>query len=166
MDIWAFSETDVYVIDWSGKIWHGTGEPEPTPTPTATATPDTGTVLGVAFNDLNGDSLHDENEPGVAGATLLIRRGRSEVATVVSDAAGLFRFDGIVPGAYTVQGKDAPGGFARSAFLATFRIDANQQIELYLAYEANGDQTATPTPTGTVQPPPAGTPAYLPVLTH
>jgi hypothetical protein len=169
MDIWAFSETDVFVIDWSGKIWHGTGEPEPTPTPTATATPETGRVLGFAFNDLNGDSLHDDNEPGLAGSKLLIRRGRTEVATVVSGADGAFRFDGIAPGAYTVECSEAPVGFARSRFLGTFRIRANQEIEVYLGHEVGAPAaTSTPTATATVpgQPNAAGTPAYLPVLTH
>jgi photosystem II stability/assembly factor-like uncharacterized protein len=169
MDIWAFGETDVFVVDWSGKIWHGTGEPEPTPTPTATATPETGRVLGFAFNDLNGDSLHDENEPGLEGAKLLIRRGRTEVATVVSGSDGAFRFDGVTPGAYTVECADAPQGFARSRFLGTFRLRANQEIEVYLGYEAAGPEaTSTPTATATVtsQPNAAGTPAYLPVLTH
>ncbi len=43
MDIWAFSTDDVFIIDWSGKIWHGTGPDDgtdtPTPTPTETASP-------------------------------------------------------------------------------------------------------------------------------
>lgn len=43
MDIWAFSEDNVFVVDWSGKLWHGTGKDAgtetPTPTPTETETP-------------------------------------------------------------------------------------------------------------------------------
>jgi photosystem II stability/assembly factor-like uncharacterized protein len=38
MDMWAFSEQDVFVVDWSGKIWHGSGEAAETETPTPTAT--------------------------------------------------------------------------------------------------------------------------------
>lgn len=43
MDVYAFSMDEVIVLDWSGKIWRGTGAPTPTPTststPTATNTP-------------------------------------------------------------------------------------------------------------------------------
>jgi len=43
MDVKALSMDEVILLDWSGKIWRGTGAPTPTPTstntPTATATP-------------------------------------------------------------------------------------------------------------------------------
>lgn len=43
MDLKVFSMDEVILVDWSGKIWRGTGAPTPTPTstntPTATATP-------------------------------------------------------------------------------------------------------------------------------
>jgi photosystem II stability/assembly factor-like uncharacterized protein len=38
MDVRAFSMDDVFVVDFSGKIWHGTGVIPPTNTPTATST--------------------------------------------------------------------------------------------------------------------------------
>jgi photosystem II stability/assembly factor-like uncharacterized protein len=40
MDVHVHSMNDVYVIDWGGKIWHGTagGTETPTPTPTETST--------------------------------------------------------------------------------------------------------------------------------
>jgi hypothetical protein len=168
MDLWVTSMEDVYLIDFEGKIWHGTGAPPPTPTPTATATPDTGMISGFAFNDLNGDSHQDENEPGLEGATLLIRQGRTEIATVVSGANGLFEFNGIVPGKYTLECKEAPAGFRRSSFLGTFRIGANQPIEVYMGYEAAPSETATPTPTATAttRPLAGATPAYVPLIVH
>jgi hypothetical protein len=43
MDVYAMSMDEVILLDWSGKIWRGTGAPTPTPTatntPTSTATP-------------------------------------------------------------------------------------------------------------------------------
>ena len=166
MDIWAFSVDNIIVVDWSGKIWHGTGEPEPTPTPTATATPDTGTVAGIAFDDANGDALRDDDERGLPAATLLVRHGQTEIATVVSGEDGAFRFEGLAPGQYTLVETVAPAGFARSPFLATFRIGVNQELTVYLAHEATGAETPTPTPTATRQPGAAGTPGYLPIITH
>jgi photosystem II stability/assembly factor-like uncharacterized protein len=167
MDVWAFSEESIFVVDWSGKIWHGAGAPPPTPTPTATATPATGMISGLAFNDLNGDSFQDENEPGLQGATLLIRRGRVEVASAVSGTDGSFRFTGIEPGKYTLECKQAPDGFNRSSFLGTFRIGANQEIEVFMAHEAKtASETPTPTPTATAQVSIMATPSYLPVITQ
>ena len=38
-DVWAFSMDDVYIVDWSGAIWHGGTPPTSTPTATPTETP-------------------------------------------------------------------------------------------------------------------------------
>ena len=38
MDVWAFSMDDLYVVDFSGKIWHGGNASTPTLTPTSTPT--------------------------------------------------------------------------------------------------------------------------------
>ncbi len=39
MDVHVHSMNDVFVIDWGGKIWHGTAGGTETPTPTPTETP-------------------------------------------------------------------------------------------------------------------------------
>jgi photosystem II stability/assembly factor-like uncharacterized protein len=184
MDIWAFSAVDVYVVDWSGKIWHGTGAPPPTNTPTATATPSTGVVSGFAFSDLNDDALRNAGEPGVAGATLVLRQGRTEIVTAVTSADGSFRFAAIQPGQYTVEEKVPPAGFKRSLFLGTFDIQVNRELIVYVPHNAQ-DATATPTETptatstatGTPEPTATSTPTatsgpavmipgYLPIIVH
>ncbi len=157
MDVWAFSAEDIFVIDWSGKIWHGAGAPPPTNTPTVTPTPATGLILGYAFNDLNDDALRDDGEPGLAGATLVLRQGRVEVATAVTGADGSFNFAGIQPGQYTVLEKTAPSGFGRSLFLGTFGIQANRELTLYVPHWP-AESTSTVTPTATPTETPTATP--------
>lgn len=159
MDLWAFSPQDVYLVDWSGKIWHGVGKPP------------AGTITGTAFNDLNQDALRDEGEPGIAGATILLRRGKTEIATTQSGEDGAFSFTDIEPGQYTVQEKSAPAGFAKSAFLATLQIEGDREITVFVPHEAivstptvTATLTASPTPTetATYTPEPTATPSLTP----
>jgi Tol biopolymer transport system component len=63
------------------------------------------TVSGTVFNDLNGDGVLDNSEPGVAGATVTFTPQNSAITTpgsVTTDANGLYTITGLAPGTYTI----------------------------------------------------------------
>ncbi len=94
-----------------------TGTPTPTPTathkltptPTATATPSltptpaTGDIAGTAWYDANGDGARDAAEPGLVGVTIRLFRAGVQVGQAATDAAGGYRFSGLIPDNYTVR---------------------------------------------------------------
>lgn len=71
----------------------------------ATNPPETSSVSGIKFNDLNGNGIRETNEPGVPGITILLDRGNddSPEQTAITDADGRFRFEGVVAGNYSVS---------------------------------------------------------------
>jgi uncharacterized repeat protein (TIGR01451 family) len=52
-------------------------------------------IMGVVFEDTNGNGIHDESEPGIAGARLTTAQG----LIVETDAFGRYHIEGIDPGA-------------------------------------------------------------------
>ena len=164
MDVWAFSMSDVFVIDWSGKIWHSTVPPTPTPTATntatptntptitPTATPSTGMIQGIAFGDLNRNAWLDAEEPGLAGADLVLRQGAAEKHSTTSDVDGGFTFEGIVPGQYTLAERAPPVGYQLNLSVISFEVAANQTLIFNMGHEPAPTPTATPTETPTTTP--------------
>jgi hypothetical protein len=51
--------------------------------------------MGVVFEDTNGNGIHDESEPGIAGARLTTAQG----LIIETDAFGRYHIEGIDPGA-------------------------------------------------------------------
>ena len=184
MDVHANSANNVFVVDWGGKIWHGTAADAPTPTPTATptetptatptntptatptATPSTGVVTGVAYDDLNRNGELDPGEPGLAGAVLALKRGATELHTATSDPAGAFRIAGIVPGTYTLLEKQPPPGY-RSNVRVSFQVLANTTWTFFIDYllEPTATPTKTSTPTETPTETSTATPTETPTAT-
>lgn len=185
MDIHAFSMTDVYIVDFSGKIWHGGVEPTPTPTPTQTSTPtatptstptatptptstpSTGSVSGIAFADENGNEIWDPEEPVLAGAVIGLSQGAAELYSGTSEADGIFRIDGIQPGAYTLSEKSPPPGYQRSTSRVTFFAPANTLWNFFFGHqvEPTATPTLTPSPTATETPIATETPTLTPTPT-
>ncbi len=82
---------------------------------------DTGpAILGIKFNDLNGDGIRQANEPGLANIPILLESaastngvfnaGTGEVLTT-TDANGAFSFINLVPGNYVLTETTVPAGF-------------------------------------------------------
>jgi len=67
--------------------------------------------------DLDGDGIQDAGEPGLAGVTMTLLGvdvlGGSVSLTTVTDGDGLYRFEDLVPGTYTVTVTN-PGGYVFS----------------------------------------------------
>ncbi|MCX7376993.1 MAG: carboxypeptidase regulatory-like domain-containing protein [Alphaproteobacteria bacterium] len=68
------------------------------------------------FNDANNNGVQDSGETGIEGVTvtLLNGSGADTGQTAVTDVNGLYSFDGLVPGTYSVRFM-APSGYAFSA---------------------------------------------------
>jgi uncharacterized repeat protein (TIGR01451 family) len=60
-------------------------------------------ISGMKFEDLNGNGAKDSGEPGLAGWTIKLMNGATEVASAVTADDGSYSFTGIVPGSYTVE---------------------------------------------------------------
>ena len=77
-------------------------------------------ILGIKFNDLNGDGIRQPNEPGLANIPILLESatntngvfnaGTGEVLTT-TDANGAFSFINLVPGNYVLTETAIPAGF-------------------------------------------------------
>jgi hypothetical protein len=70
-----------------------------------------GTICGTTWQDLNGDGIHQANEPAMPNVGLSI--GSGPFINTVSDNAGNYCFANIAPGTYQVQSNDLAflGGF-------------------------------------------------------
>lgn len=176
MDLWVFGMDDVFLLDWEGNIWHGTGAPEETPTPTpsptptstetptptptstetptptATATPEPAAVQGVVFHDANGDDVRDEDEPGLTGASLALVQDSTPVYVTESGEDGRYAFESVAPGAYSLAHLEPPAGYLPAADEVAISAAAGEDVMLNLAY------VLEPTPTPTIRL------LYLPLL--
>lgn len=66
-----------------------------------------GSIGDHVWNDADKDGIQDDGESGVAGVTVVLTgtdiAGRPVSLTVETDSSGNYRFDGLVPGTYTVR---------------------------------------------------------------
>ena len=53
--------------------------------------------------DEDGDGVQDAGEPGIAGVTVTLTLPNGTTITTVTDGDGLYLFDNLVPGTYTVS---------------------------------------------------------------
>jgi len=58
---------------------------------------------GTKFEDLNGNGIRDEGEPGLEGWTINLKSGDTVVATTTTGPDGSYAFTEIAPGTYTVE---------------------------------------------------------------
>jgi len=62
-----------------------------------------GTILGMKFNDLNGNGHKDKNEPGLTGWTINLTKPDHSVISVTTDTNGNYSFVNLGPGTYQVR---------------------------------------------------------------
>jgi hypothetical protein len=82
--------------------------PSATPTPilpTATIRPGTGNLCILLFNDVNGNSSHQEEEPSISGGAISIgnRSGSVSLTATTTDAIEPQCFDKVAEGDYTIS---------------------------------------------------------------
>ena len=120
----------------------------------------------MAFNDLNGNQLYDNGEPGLAGARLLLVRGTAQAYSATSQANGAYSFESISPGQYTFLEEAPPSGFFSNPNMVTLLVNAGNAWTIYMPYDAlptaTPTRTASPTPTTTLTP--NASEGYLPMI--
>lgn len=97
---------------------------------TTTAPPNTGSICGTKFNDLNGNGVMDLNEPGLPGWQIGL--GIATVPYAVTDANGDYCFTGLGPGNYTVSEVQQPGWvqtYPAAPGTHSVTLTAGQQLE-------------------------------------
>lgn len=103
------TQTNAVTVDYEDSFGHTF------PTVTATdidAIPaGTGTIGDLVFLDLDGDSVRDPGEPGIAGVTVSLTGPGGIVTQDTTDANGVYGFAGLYSGAYSAAiTAGAPGG--------------------------------------------------------
>jgi protocatechuate 3,4-dioxygenase beta subunit len=102
---------------------------------------DTGpAILGIKFNDLNGDGIKQANEPGLANIPILLESatstngvfnaGTGEVLTT-TDANGAFSFTNLVPGNYVLTETTVPAGFKNTTPNPLAVTVANKNVNVF-----------------------------------
>lgn len=89
-----------------------------TPTPTATPVLEPGEILGVVWEDKDGDGVRDEpEESGLPGSyVLLLSEQRVVLQKQVTDAQGQYSFQNVPPGLYRLRAAGPPGYYNTTAF--------------------------------------------------
>ena len=123
---------------------------------------------GIAFADTDGDFIKGPGEPGVPGAVMVLKKSGTESYTATSGADGVYRFDAVAPGQYTLSEKSPPPGYLHNTvYSITFQVQANEPLtDFNVGHQAAADSdadrdvhaanrqprlpTATPTATPTV----------------
>ncbi|NLG48989.1 MAG: hypothetical protein GX552_02615 [Chloroflexi bacterium] len=116
-----------------------------------------GTIRGIVYEDLNGNEVYDEGEPGVEKAQVLLTDGFGAVKDQrLTKVDGLYRFEDLMPGSYCLEEVDPPGfGSSTINKICLSPLGEGQVIEHNF-----GDvrlPTATPTETPILSPTPTGT---------
>ncbi|MBI5640292.1 MAG: DUF11 domain-containing protein [Nitrospirae bacterium] len=112
--------TTAAAVAGSKAISNLTGNIDNTPTPSFGYGLQ-GTVGDTVFNDINGSGTQDAGEPGSSGVVVKlysdangngsIDGADSVVATITSDASGIYLFTGLADGTYIVSIESPPAGF-------------------------------------------------------
>ena len=69
-------------------------------------------IGNMVWNDLDGDGLQDDGEPGIEGIVVNLNDNDGfQVATTTTDSAGNYLFEGITPGSYSIA-FELPDGYA------------------------------------------------------
>jgi len=81
-------------------------------------------LSGMKFEDLNGNRAKDSGEPGLAGWTIRLMNGATEVDSTVTAADGSYSFAGLLPGSYTVE------EVLQTSWLQTYPDSGTQTVNL------------------------------------
>ena len=67
-------------------------------------------ITGMKFNDVNGNSTKDADEPGLQGWTIQLRTTSGDILqSTVTDASGNYTFNNLSPGTYIVSEQQQSG---------------------------------------------------------
>ena len=93
------------------------------------------------WDDVNANGT-DEGEPGIGGVTVILTDANgAEVARTTTDANGIYRFTGLIPGTYTVT-IEVPDGYTAATTSATVTVGEGEEY-----MDADFPLTLIPAPT-------------------
>jgi hypothetical protein len=85
----------------------------------------TGRIGSLVWKDSDGDGLQDAGEPGIGGVTVYLKNSSGNViATDVTDSDGVYGFEGLYAGTYTVV-VYTPSGYTRT----TSQVGSNRAVD-------------------------------------
>jgi hypothetical protein len=117
-----------------------TAGPSPTPgpiLPTATALPGSGTLCVILYNDVNGDSIRQEEEVSIPDGAISVSDRSGEVNLTEPTGTGLeaFCFAELMQGEYTIS-VAVPEGYNPTTVL-NYTLDLEPGTETYLDFGAH-----------------------------
>ena len=84
------------------------------------------TIGDRVWDDKNANGS-DEGEPGIGGVTVILTDANgAEVARTTTDANGIYRFTGLIPGTYTVS-IEVPDGYTAATTSATVTVGEGEE---------------------------------------
>jgi LysM repeat protein len=131
-----------------------TAGPSPTPTPllpTPSPLPGQGNLCVILYNDLNGDSIRQTDEPSVPGGAINVNNRAGSVPRIAQTQAGLDPqcFSDLPEGDYTVS-VAIPDGYNPTT-VTSYNLHLNPGDETFIDFGAQANTEAVaeaPTPTG------------------
>jgi hypothetical protein len=123
--------------------------PSPTPTssrPTPTPLPGSGTLCVILYNDINGDSIRQEEEPSIPEGAISVSDQSGEVNLTEPTVGGLeaFCFEDLMQGEYTISVAIPDGYNATTVLNYILMIDPG--TETYLDFGAQVSSIAVDDP--------------------
>jgi len=86
----------------------------------------TASLSGMAWNDVNGDGIHDPDEVnGVPNVPVVLRQDGQVVAMVSSDNNGFFQVEGLQPGLYEIEVEPPPGMYPTTPTIVERELTVN-----------------------------------------
>lgn len=136
--------------------------PSPTPTevvPTPTPQPGTGILCILLYNDRNGDSIRQEQEPSIPQGAISINNlsGSVSLSVTTADSLDPSCFEDLPEGDYTIS-VAIPDGYNPTT-VSTYAVELGAGDETYVdfgAQENTQTQVEAPTPTGSGRSPVLG----------
>jgi len=119
-----------------------TAGPTPTPTsvlPTPTPRPGQGNLCILLFDDVNGDSIRQENEPSIPGGAISFGNRDGSISETIDTGSGLEPkcFENIPEGDYTIT-VAVPSGYNPTT-VTSFELTLNPGDETYLNFGAQAN---------------------------
>jgi hypothetical protein len=123
--------------------------PSPTPTssrPTPTPLPGSGTLCVILYNDINGDSIRQEEEPSIPEGAISISDQTGEINLTEPTVGGLeaFCFEDLMQGEYTIS-VAVPDGYNPTTVL-NYTLVIDPGTETYLDFGAQVSSEAVDDP--------------------
>jgi hypothetical protein len=126
--------------------------PNPTPTsrlPTPTPQPGSGTLCVILYNDINGDSLRQEEEPSIPGGAISVSNRSGEVSLTEPTVEGLdpHCFEELLQGEYNVSVAVPDGYNATTVLSYSLLVDPGTETILDFGAQVSSaevDETTSP----------------------